>query len=950
MKKLLSVILAAALLLTAITAVPAFAAEENSEIDLSDGKTVSVKMTGKTVFKYTAEKDCWLWVKVLEASDDPYLHIPEGSEKYYNNPFENGRLVVMNKGQTCKLIPNISPTEEIDASVQAVEASPQEIKNGGVTGSCPGGGISVYSYTPEEDGILDISFKTDDESEVRCGFYTLDEEYMESIVMAQYEDPSATKQISQKATAGTTYYLLCVNDNENNIGTEVDVDFAAYPEITSNNQTSAVIGGKETYFRYKSDHDGFVGIVLSEESAQTDYGDYLLVRQYSSSFRSINSYYGGRYSHSLSAPFNFTVESGETYYFSIAIDDAPDDVQKNIEFTLNKYPLEELKFNEPVEVKIEDSGYSKFYKFIAEKDMLAQFSIEGDTRSRFELRCVDNNSVPVSSVSYNSSVSYTCDLKEGKTYYITAGFSDQSTGSYILTAAEKVPDPIKLNETKEVAVKSSSSENYFIFVPEEDMVIELYSDYDNGDVNGGILDSDKNEISTPSGRISNSLPVIAPVKAGETYYLKTSTWRSIDSYTVGVREFETEEIAMDEVKSVIFDENNKVKWFKFTAPYDTYAAVKSDLDKKAENENDDDVDYDDDDDESVLKYNYYSGDKFTYGTFFGLAEKGDTYYIKVKYSDSSNPEATANITVFEDCGTIKTGETKKLKYGEYLKYTADKDAVIMYSSEGIADDEYLQFHIVQAHRNWIGDITHVGGIASQGNFHRSFAVEEGETYFMEVDHKTENDVMLTWAELPEDSIKLNTEYEINNYAYFKFVPDRDMSVSFESVNSEANVFGTVYDGIMYVLKTNGFTKIEGAHEDKGDGNDFAVHYDLEEGVTYYLGAETQDGTSGKFRVILKADEGSRPTEPVTQPTEPVTQPTEPVTQPTEPVEEIIAGDVNGDGKINIADATAIQKHVAELITLNERQLKAADVNHDGKVNIADATAIQKYVAELIDHF
>lgn len=61
----------------------------------------------------------------------------------------------------------------------------------------------------------------------------------------------------------------------------------------------------------------------------------------------------------------------------------------------------------------------------------------------------------------------------------------------------------------------------------------------------------------------------------------------------------------------------------------------------------------------------------------------------------------------------------------------------------------------------------------------------------------------------------------------------------------------------------------------------------------------------------------------------------------------IFGDVNGDGKVSILDATEIQKHLAELSSLNTNQLSVADVNGDGKISILDATQIQKYLAELI---
>ena len=69
--------------------------------------------------------------------------------------------------------------------------------------------------------------------------------------------------------------------------------------------------------------------------------------------------------------------------------------------------------------------------------------------------------------------------------------------------------------------------------------------------------------------------------------------------------------------------------------------------------------------------------------------------------------------------------------------------------------------------------------------------------------------------------------------------------------------------------------------------------------------------------------------------------------PAEP--DAVLGDVNGDGEIDITDATAIQKYLAELIELNSEQKNAADTNGDGEVDITDVTQIQKYIAELIDH-
>ncbi|MBQ8795648.1 MAG: leucine-rich repeat protein [Clostridia bacterium] len=61
----------------------------------------------------------------------------------------------------------------------------------------------------------------------------------------------------------------------------------------------------------------------------------------------------------------------------------------------------------------------------------------------------------------------------------------------------------------------------------------------------------------------------------------------------------------------------------------------------------------------------------------------------------------------------------------------------------------------------------------------------------------------------------------------------------------------------------------------------------------------------------------------------------------------LLGDVNRDGKLNIRDATAIQKNIAKIIEFDKQQIKLADFNCDGKVNVKDATAIQKTIAKII---
>ena len=57
-----------------------------------------------------------------------------------------------------------------------------------------------------------------------------------------------------------------------------------------------------------------------------------------------------------------------------------------------------------------------------------------------------------------------------------------------------------------------------------------------------------------------------------------------------------------------------------------------------------------------------------------------------------------------------------------------------------------------------------------------------------------------------------------------------------------------------------------------------------------------------------------------------------------------SGDVNLDSKVNVLDATEIQKHLASIISFTDRQITLADVDSDGKITIKDSTQIQRITA------
>lgn len=75
-----------------------------------------------------------------------------------------------------------------------------------------------------------------------------------------------------------------------------------------------------------------------------------------------------------------------------------------------------------------------------------------------------------------------------------------------------------------------------------------------------------------------------------------------------------------------------------------------------------------------------------------------------------------------------------------------------------------------------------------------------------------------------------------------------------------------------------------------------------------------------------------------------TDPTETTTETATIVVTYLLGDANFDNKINVKDATYIQKAAASLLTLEPIQIMAADCDGNSQVNVRDATAIQKFSA------
>ena len=76
--------------------------------------------------------------------------------------------------------------------------------------------------------------------------------------------------------------------------------------------------------------------------------------------------------------------------------------------------------------------------------------------------------------------------------------------------------------------------------------------------------------------------------------------------------------------------------------------------------------------------------------------------------------------------------------------------------------------------------------------------------------------------------------------------------------------------------------------------------------------------------------------------------------PEEEPEDVLVGDLNKDGKVDVQDATILQRHLAEfknddgsaIIDMDDpKQVKIADYDGDGTVSVLDVTAMQRAIAE-----
>ena len=92
------------------------------------------------------------------------------------------------------------------------------------------------------------------------------------------------------------------------------------------------------------------------------------------------------------------------------------------------------------------------------------------------------------------------------------------------------------------------------------------------------------------------------------------------------------------------------------------------------------------------------------------------------------------------------------------------------------------------------------------------------------------------------------------------------------------------------------------------------------------------------------------TDPATSTTTTTTTASSPITSDTtEPLpSDLLFGDVNLDGKVNLTDAVLLNKAVADVVDLSEKAQKNADCKMDGEVNGNDAITLLQFLTHIID--
>ncbi len=118
--------------------------------------------------------------------------------------------------------------------------------------------------------------------------------------------------------------------------------------------------------------------------------------------------------------------------------------------------------------------------------------------------------------------------------------------------------------------------------------------------------------------------------------------------------------------------------------------------------------------------------------------------------------------------------------------------------------------------------------------------------------------------------------------------------------------------------------------------------------TWWMADSSWEEDTDHSKVTLKGaklvKESSAPvTTPTVQPSEPSVTPTE---EPGTTVEKYSAGDVNGDGMVDLTDLSVLSLFLIGDTKLGDAAQKAADVDADGNVHLTDLATLRQYLSKV----
>lgn len=192
--------------------------------------------------------------------------------------------------------------------------------------------------------------------------------------------------------------------------------------------------------------------------------------------------------------------------------------------------------------------------------------------------------------------------------------------------------------------------------------------------------------------------------------------------------------------------------------------------------------------------------------------------------------------------------------------------------------------------------------------------------------------------------------------------DEEVALNIAEI-TDTDIIGKINEELrnQSVDKIYDITLTQGGETIKPDGrvtvkiptdNENATVYRVEENHTLTdMNAVHEDRymvfTTDHFSLYVLTVEGGQENPPVTVVTKPTVTTAPPLTtRPWDSMNMVLMGDADLSDKVNVKDATLIQKAVASLVELSARETFAANVISADVLNVKDATAIQKWVASI----